>query len=152
DAALTYIDVEPIPRVVTIPLYRERYRLLVTKDSSFGQRQEVTWETVAQLPLCLLTPDTENRRIIESLLRGTGTEPRITLESDAVSVLFAHVRSGAWVSVVPEKLAQALHLTVDFNCIPIVEPEVVHTIGLVMPPRNPTTPLAAALAAEARRA
>src|SRR5262249_16810825 len=120
DAALTYIDVEPIPRVVTIPLYRERYRLLVTKDSSFGQRQEVTWETVAPLPPGLLTPDTENRRIIESLLRGTGTEPRITLESDAVSVLFAHVRSGAWVSVVPEKLAQALHLTVDFNCIPIV--------------------------------
>jgi len=28
---------------------------------------------------------------------------------------------------------------------------VVHTIGLVMPVREPTTPLAAALAAEARR-
>ena len=151
DAALTYIDQEP-PRVTAIPIYRERYQLLVPKDSVFGQRPHVTWETVSQLPLCLLTPDTQNRRMIESLLRGAGGEPRITLESDSMTVLFAHVRTGAWVSVVPEKLAHSVGLIGEFSVIPIVEPEVVHTIGLVMPLRDPTTPLAAALAAEARRA
>jgi len=151
DAALTYIDNERLPRVTAIPLYRERYQLLVTKDSALGQRRDVTWQTVSQLPLCLLTPDTQNRRLVEALLRGTGSEPRITLESDSMTVLFAHVRTGAWASVVPEKLVQSIGLTMEFNGIPIVEPDVVHTIGLVMPLRDPTTPLAAALAAEARR-
>ena len=29
----------------------------------------VTWAEVAQVPLCLLTPDMQNRRIIDRLLR-----------------------------------------------------------------------------------
>ena len=151
DAALTYIDQEP-PRVTAIPIYRERYQLLVPKDSVFGQRPHVTWETVSRLPLCLLTPDTQNRRMIESLLRGAGGAPRITLESDSMTVLLAHVRTGSWVSVVPEKLAQSTQLTREFRAIPIVEPVVVHTIGLMMPLRDPTTPLATALASQARYA
>src|SRR5262249_44598504 len=86
DAAITYVDAEPIPRVTTIPLYHERYQLLMTKDSPFGQRHEITWGLVSQLPLCLLTSDTQNRQIIESLLRGAGGNPRITLESDSMIV------------------------------------------------------------------
>jgi len=35
--------------------------------------------------------------------------------------------------------------------IPIVEPQIVHTIGVVVPNRDPPAPLAAALVAEARR-
>jgi len=152
DAAVTYIDTEPLLRVTTIPLYRERYQLLVPKGSPHGQRETITWESVSQLPLCLLTPDTQNRRIVESLLRGAGGDPHITLESDSMTVLFAHVRTGPWVSVVPEKVAQSTHMAGEFKAVPIVEPDVVHTIGLVVPPRDPTTPLIAALAAEARRA
>jgi hypothetical protein len=54
--------------------------------------------------------------------------------------------------VVPEKFAESTRMTNEFKAIPIVEPDVVHTIGLVMPLRDPTSPLVAALAAEARRA
>ena len=66
-------------------------------------------------------------------------------------VLFAHVRTGRWASVMPEKLAETLGLTETVRAIPIVEPEVVHTIGLVVPPREPMTPLTAALVAEAQQ-
>jgi DNA-binding transcriptional LysR family regulator len=151
DAAIVYIDLEPLARVTTIPLYRERYQLVATKDSPLGRQREVTWEAVAQLPLCLLTPDTQNRQLVEALLRGAGGNPRVSLESDSMTVLFAHVRSGAWMTVVPAKFAHSNHMTDELKAIPIVDPEVVHTIGLVMPLREPTTPLAAALAAEARR-
>jgi DNA-binding transcriptional LysR family regulator len=149
DAAITYIDAEPINRVVSIPLYRERYQLLCAKDWPLPQRQHTTWAEVGKLPLCLLTRNTQNRQMIEELLRGSS--PRISLESDSMAVLFAHVRTGAWVSVVPEMLLQATALSDDFKAVPIMEPEVVHTIGLVMPLRDPTTPLSTALAAEARR-
>jgi DNA-binding transcriptional LysR family regulator len=151
DAALSYLDVDPLTRVTTIPLYKERYLLLAAGDSRYATDSETVWSAVAELPLCLLTPDTQNRQIVEGLLRSTGHAPRITLESDSLSVLYAHVRSGEWVTVIPERLAQVSELKREFHAIPIKEPEVVHTIGLVMPMREPMTPLSAALAAEARR-
>jgi DNA-binding transcriptional LysR family regulator len=151
DAALTYLDIESLTRVTTIPIYRERYQLLIAKDSAFKKSDSVTWSQVAKLPLCLLTRDTQNRRIIEELLRDGGGAPRISLESNSMTVLFAHVRTGSWASVMPEKIAQTMGMAQDFYAVPIVKPEVVHTIGLVMPLREPTTALIAALAAEARR-
>ena len=66
-------------------------------------------------------------------------------------VLFSHVRTGRWASVMPEKLADTLGLTERLRAIPIVEPEAVHQIGLVVPPREPSTPLVSALVAEAIR-
>ena len=92
----------------------------------------------------------QNRRIIEQLLRQAGSEVAPTLESNSVVVLFAHVRTGKWASVMPAKLAEVLGLTEKVRAIPIVEPEVTHSIGLVVPHRNPLTPLINALVHEAR--
>jgi DNA-binding transcriptional LysR family regulator len=151
DAGLTYIDNEPIGKVETIPLYKESYRLLTSPDGQFGSRDQVTWKEVGQVPLCLLTPDMQTRRIIDGLLRAAGGDVQPTLESDSMILLFAHVRTGRWASVMPARLAETLGLTATIRAIPIVEPEAVHTIGLVVPPREPLTPLAAALVAEAKR-
>ncbi|MBK8007388.1 MAG: LysR family transcriptional regulator [Rhizobiales bacterium] len=151
DAGITYLDNEPLGRVNMVPLYRERYCLLTSSEAALGNRDSVTWAEVSRVPLCLLTPDMQNRRIIEQLLRAAGGEPRPMLESNSMIVLFAHVRTGQWASVMPEKLAETLGLTETIRAIPISEPEAVHTIGIVVPPREPMTPLAAALVAEARR-
>jgi DNA-binding transcriptional LysR family regulator len=151
DAGLTYLDNEPLGRVNSVPLYRERYRLLTSADAPLGDRSSVTWAEVAQVPLCLLTPDMQNRRIIDELLRSAGGDPQPTLESNSMIVLFAHVRTGRWASVMPLKLAETLGLTATIRAIPIVEPEAVHTIGLVVPLREPMTPLNAALVAEAKK-
>jgi DNA-binding transcriptional LysR family regulator len=151
DAGLTYIDNEPLGRVTTVPLYHERYRLLTSADSTLGDRDQVTWAEVAQVPLCLLTPDMQNRRIIDGILRRVGTEPSPTLESNSMIVLFSHVRTGRWASIMPAVLADTLGLTDTIRSIPIVEPDVTHVIGLVVPHREPTTPLTAALVAEAQR-
>jgi DNA-binding transcriptional LysR family regulator len=151
DAGVTYLDNEPLGRVSTVPLYRERYRLLTSADAPLGDRASVTWAEVARVPLCLLTPNMQNRRIIDGLLRGAGGNPQPTLESNSMIVLFAHVRTGRWASVMPSKLAETLGLTETIRAIPIIEPEAVHTIGLVVPAREPMTPLNAALVNEAKR-
>jgi DNA-binding transcriptional LysR family regulator len=148
DAGLTYIDNEPLGRMRAVPLYLEQYRLLTSESSPLGERDRVTWAEVAKIPLCLLTPDMQNRRIIDQLLRSAGGQPEPTLESNSMIVLFSHVRTGRWASVMPEKLAGTLGLTEHLRSIPIVEPEAVHQIGLVVPPREPMTPLVAALVAE----
>ena len=149
DAGLTYIDNEPLGRMRAVPLYLEQYRLLTSADSLLGERDQVTWAEVGRIPLCLLTPDMQNRRIIDSLLHAAGSRPEPTLESNSMIVLFSHVRTGRWASVMPEKLADTLGLTERLRSIPIIEPEAVHQIGLVVPPREPMTPLVSALVAEA---
>ena len=150
DAGLTYIDNEPLGRVRAVPLYIEQYRLLTSETSPLGDRDKVTWAEVAKIPLCLLTPDMQNRRIIDQLLRAAGGVPDPTLESNSMIVLFSHVRTGRWASVMPEKLANTLGLTEHLRSIPIVEPEAVHDIGLVVPDSEPMSAMTAALVAEAK--
>jgi len=151
DAGITYVENEPLGRVGTVPLYHERYRLLTSSDAPLGNRASVTWAEVAQVPLCLLTPDMQNRRIIDRLLKSAGSEVRPTLESDSMILLYSHVRTGRWASVMPAKIADTLGLTDTIRAIPITQPEAVQTIGLVVPSREPMTPITAALVAEARR-
>jgi DNA-binding transcriptional LysR family regulator len=151
DAGLTYLDNEPLGRVKTVPLYDEEYRLLTSAAGAYGDRDQVAWAEVGKIPLCLLTPDMQNRRIIDGLLRAAGTEPSPTLESNSMIVLFAHVRTGRWASIMPAKLADTLGLTDSVRAIPIVEPAATHAVGLVVPDREPNTPLITALVAEARQ-
>jgi DNA-binding transcriptional LysR family regulator len=151
DAGITYVENEPLGRVSMVPLYQERYRLLTSAEALLGNRDSVTWAEVAQVPLCLLTPDMQNRRIIDRLIKSAGAESRPTLESDSMILLFAHVRTGRWASVMPARLADTLGLTDTIRAIPITQPEAVQTIGLVVPTREPMTPLTAALVEEAKR-
>jgi DNA-binding transcriptional LysR family regulator len=152
DAGISYLDNEPIGRLRSIPLYREQYRLLIAADSPLGNRKEVTWAEVGKVPLCLLTPDMQNRRIINDLLRQAGIEdPAPTLESNSMIVLFSHVKTGRWASVMPALLAETLGLGGAVQAIPIVDPIVEHTIGLLVPNRDPMAPTTAALVTEAQR-
>ena len=151
DAGITYVENEPLGRVNTVPLYPESYRLLTSAEAPLGNRDHVTWAEVAQVPLCLLTPDMQNRRIIDRLIKSAGGESRPTLESDSMILLFSHVRTGRWASVMPAKLAETLGLTDTIRAIPITDPEAVQTIGLVVPSREPMKPITAALVEEARR-
>lgn len=151
DAGLTYLDNEPLGHVTTIPLYREHYRLLTSSDSAYGDRDSVTWAEVSEIPLCLLTPDMQNRRIIDRMLQQAGTTASPMLESNSMIVLYAHVRTGRWASVMPAVLAETLGLTDKVRSIPIADPDNGHSIGLVLPVREPMTPLAAALSNEAKQ-
>jgi DNA-binding transcriptional LysR family regulator len=150
DAGLTYLDNEPLGRVRALPMYRERYRLLTSPGSPLADQAKVTWADVARIPLCLLTPDMQNRRILNRLLSSSGTPPEPTMESNSMIALFAHVRTGKWASIMPQKLAETLGLSDSLRSIPIVEPDALHTIGLVVANREPMTQLGAALLQEAR--
>ncbi len=151
DAGLTYLDNEPLGRVRTVPLYMERYRLLTVAGNPLGDQERVTWADVAGIPLCLLTPDMQNRRIVDALMRDAGGAPQTALESNSIVLLYDHVRAGRWATIMPEKLAQTLGVKEPVRAIPIAEPEAVHEIGLVVPRRDPVIPLVAALVAEAKK-
>jgi len=149
DAGITYLDNEPLGRVTSVPLYSERYQLITAAGNEYSEQKSVTWAQVSQLPLCLLTRDMQNRRIIDQHLGEAGVEVRPTLESNSMIVLFSHIRTGKWSSIMPLNLAETFGFAEPIRAIPIVEPDASHVVGLVASPREPHTPLVAALLEEA---
>ncbi len=148
DVGITYLDNEPLGRVVSLPLYRERYRLITAAGSPLSDRESVTWAEVASLPLCLLTPDMQNRRLIDQHLAEAGVSVRPSLESNSMIVLFSHIRTGQWASIMPLNLAETLGFAEPIRAIPIVEPDASHLVGLVAAAREPRSPLVAAFLEE----
>jgi DNA-binding transcriptional LysR family regulator len=151
DAGVTYLDNERVARVESVPLYQERFRLLTAVDGPLGARQEVGWAELAGQPLCLLTPDMQNRRIIDRILADARVSATPSLESNSLVVLVSHVRTGRWSSVMPERFSEAIGLPKGVRAIPLVAPSVAYLVGLIVPQREPWSPLTAALVAEARR-
>jgi len=150
DAGLTYLEDAPLRGINTVALYDEEYRLVTAPDSALADRRTVSWAEVAQVPLCLLTADTQNRHFIDGLLKDAAGEPKPTLESDSVTVLSAHVQTGKWASILPACIADRLDLTDAVRAVPIVKPKASQPIGLIVADREPATPLVRALVAEAR--
>jgi DNA-binding transcriptional LysR family regulator len=149
DAGITYLDNEPLGRVASVPLYNERYQLITAVGTPYSDRDHVSWAEVSRLPLCLLTPDMQNRRIIDQHLAEAGVQVRPTLESNSMIVLFSHIRTGKWSSIMPLNLTETFGFSEPIRSIPIVDPDARHTVGLVAAPRQPQTPLVSALLDEA---
>ena len=151
DAGLSYIDNEPLGKVTAVALYRERYCLLTAEGGAMAGRASLTWAEAASIPLCLLTPDMQNRRIVDRHLKQARAEAKVMLESNSMIVLFSHIQSGRWASIMPEKLTGIFSACPGIKAIPVVGDGAPPTVGLITGPREPQTPLVSALVTEARR-
>lgn len=152
DVGITYVDNEPLQGVDVYPLYAERYILLTPADGPFAGRDSVTWREVAATPLCLLTRDMQNRRILDSIFAGIGCTPNVQAETDAVMALCSHIRTGAWSSVLPDNFLWLFGTPPDMSALPVVEPVRTVTMGIALRRQDPVAPLAAAFVRTARQA
>ena len=151
DAGITYLDNEPLGRVLSQPLYVEFYRLVCAPGTAMAERGQVSWAELAGLPLCLLTGDMQNRRIINQHLAEAGVRAAPAVESNSTIALMAHVATGDWVSILPKTLADLFAQSGAVRAVPIVAPEAEHLVGLIAAQREPSTPLILALMEAARR-
>jgi DNA-binding transcriptional LysR family regulator len=149
DAGVSYLDNEPLANVRTIPLYYERYFLFTPAGSPLADRETVSWEEVTGLPLCLLTPDMQNRRIIDGLFAAAGAAVYPTVETNSVLTLWSHVKAGAYSSVLSQAFLFLFGEPAGIRAIPIVGSIAAHSIGLVVSDHEPLTPSTRALAAVA---
>jgi DNA-binding transcriptional LysR family regulator len=151
DGGITYLDNEPLPQMTPLPLYEERYRLVTAADGPFAGHDSVAWSQLADLPLCLFTPDMQNRRIVDQILAEHAEgPPRLSTETNSSLVMAALVSSGRWSSIMPPVLIDAVALATSVVSLPIVEPDVTHSVGLVVAEREPMTPLVRAMSGAAR--
>ncbi|WP_163850733.1 LysR family transcriptional regulator [Pseudooceanicola aestuarii] len=151
DAGLSYLDNEPMGRLSSEALYEERYMLVCGHDSDLAGRASVGWSDLDGRRLCLLTPDMQNRRIINKNFADFGVTPEARIESNSTVVLVANVLAGGWVTVLPADLAEFLCLGKSLKIIPLDGDVKANRVGLIAPWREPHTPVLSALLAEARR-
>ncbi len=141
DVGLTYLDHQPPHLVHAIPVYRESYMLVTSKTGPLSRRKTVRWGEAAALPLCLLTPDMENRRIIDKQFRLAHAEARTSLETNSLDTLWFHLHSGPWSSILPHVFLPHLKNDDKLIGIPLVEPDASSLIGLVAAQREPISPV-----------
>jgi DNA-binding transcriptional LysR family regulator len=151
-AGITYLDNEPLAHVRSQPLYQERYVLLAARGQGLDERSAIAWAAAAELPLCLLVPEMQNRRIVNGAFATVGADPTPVVETDSVAALVNHVRETNLVAIAPDRLVERLGLGDGLLRIPLESPDLVHTVGLVVADREPTPPFVTALWAAAQAA
>jgi DNA-binding transcriptional LysR family regulator len=138
DVGISYVDGEPLGGSVrTVPLYAERYLLLTPADGPLVGREIVEWSDLADVPLCLLSPDMQNRRIIDRFLADAGVHVQPAIEADAVSVLYGHAATGRWSTVVAHTWLHLFGVPDGLRAIPMVEPATSVHVGLLLPDTDP---------------
>lgn len=152
DVGVTYLDNEPLHGVTTYPLYTERYILLTPARGPFRGRKSVTWREAADTPLCLLTPDMQNRRILNSIFAGVDRVPNAHAETNSVMTLCSHIRTGVWSSVLPDNFLWVFGTPPGMIALPLVEPVKTFTVGMVVRRQDPVPPLVEAFVTSVRAA
>jgi len=142
DIGLTYLDNEPLPKVRTKPVHAEEYAFLTSIDGPYAKLSQITWAQAAQAPLCLLTPDMQNRRIIDGIFRSVGANPKPMVETNSIFNLVAHTNYGPWSSIVPRQLLSFFGVPEGTRAVELIEPKAMRTLGLIMSAQEPPPPLA----------
>ena len=145
EAGITYLDNEPVAGLLQAPLYREHYCLFVSHTHELASHASISWAEAAQQKLCLLTPNMQNRRIIDRAFAAAKAQPSPRLETNSIMNLLSSVRSMGLCSIMPAYFKSAFGKLEDVMAIPLVEPEVSHAVGLVAVDREPLSPTIAAL-------
>lgn len=151
DAGLTYLDHEPPANMLLAALHSEQYRFVALRGTGFDDRTTIRWDEAAALPLCLLHQGMQYRRILdrEFAQRGLSVSPAVI--ADSYISVFSLVRSGAFVSIVPDgyaRLMQGMDWCRFLDLEPVAE---VRRVGLVVVNRDPLGSMARAGLAAAQQ-
>ncbi len=140
DLGLSYLDDPRLKGFKTMVLYRERHVLLARHPDPGLLKQNLNWRDLANLPLCLLTQNMQNRRLIDAAFRDVGITPKVMLETDSIFALYAHVRSAGLYSVVPHSMLNQFETQLDISALPLI-PELSREIGLIMRRQDLPSPI-----------
>lgn len=145
DAGITYLDNEPLGRMATQELYHEHYALICPRDHPLAGREMVGWGELGNQRLCLLTPDMQNRRIINRNFMEAGVTPQALVESNSTIVMVTNVLHGPFVTILPEDIARFIAAGHDLALVPIERGGTGPAVGLIALHQEPQTPVLQAL-------
>jgi len=152
DAGLTYGDSISRDLVALETLYEENYVLLAPAAMVAGDTRDVgaiSWAKAADLPLCLLEPRMQNRRIIGRMFAELDLQPRIVAETNEFIASLVMAREGLAATIVPQVLMSSLGDLSGTIVLPLDEPHLSKPICLATPGRQTEMPVIRALKAVA---
>lgn len=137
DVGINYLDAVTKTGLRPYVLYNEAYYLLVPDGHFLSTRKSIGWKEVGELPLCLLTPDLQNRIVLNGIFKKVGVTPQVVIETNCSLGLFAHMRSGKWMTIVPHTYFYLLGDWTLVRSIPIVDPPVTSAMGMLIHETKP---------------
>ena len=147
DVGITYLD-SVSPDLMTVdPLYDEHYVVLAPTPLVEGIGDEITWEEAARLPLCLLEPSMQNRRIIDRMFAEIGEAPDVIAETETLTAAMIMACEGFAATILPHVLTENVGALKGTRVISLIEPSLEKSLCLVSPQRRPGLPTVDALRA-----
>jgi DNA-binding transcriptional LysR family regulator len=144
DFGITYTDGAAQDLLHVRPLYDERYSLLAPAAMA-GTRERIPWAEAAALPLILLEPSMQNRRIVDSVFREIGEVPRVVSETSGFLPAVVMAARGMGATVIPDALHEGLGRIDGLRMLPLTEPDIAKSVSLVTSRRRAAIPAALAL-------
>lgn len=145
DVGVTYLDQVPLEHLDSLPMYEERFSLLVPDNGWLKGRTSATWAEAAELPLGLLPPYMHERQVVNSAFAAIGCPPHPRLESDSIMNLAFHVMQGDFATIIPSHFMR-ISGAYPGTCIKhLEEPAITQRVGLVWVRGNPMLPMTKAL-------
>jgi DNA-binding transcriptional LysR family regulator len=118
------------------PLLKEPYILLCRPDHPLAGRETVSWSDLAGLPLIRISTRTGNRIIIDDALGSRREQMNWRYEVQHVATAMSLVQAGVGLTIVP-RLAVDLSKTPDLAGVPVKNPGITRTLGIVMKRGSP---------------
>jgi DNA-binding transcriptional LysR family regulator len=138
DMALGYTDrlKSRSAKIATVKQYAERYFLLrrADKPGHAGLRmvqRPVPWESAAQLPLCMMTPEMHNRAIVDAAFLQAGVKVQPVIETNSILTLGLSVLVGEVSSILPGALVGVLRGYPELEAVPLSDPEILTPVGFM---------------------
>lgn len=150
EAGISYLESITLADLQSIPLYAERYVVVGAGKLLRRHRNGISWRDAAELPLCLLSQDMTNRKLVNGLFAAAGTLPTRVVESNTLVGVLSHVLSQRWCSVLPDAMLPFIEGARGLMALALHTPEVSYRVGLIYPQRTPLPPLTRALTEIAR--
>ena len=146
DVGISYSDGQRPDRFFATRLASECYALVVSRnDRSPSINGTISWAEAARLPLALLTPDMQNRRILDDAFASAGAAPSVMIESDTFTAILGAVRTGVVATILPAVQADQLAAGADITVLRLVSPTLERGIALYALKRDPQLPVISAV-------
>ncbi len=145
DLGLGFTDRPRPATFLALPQYAEHY-FWVSKADQLGKAekassakpkqglhigQPMSWQEAAQSPLCLMTPEMHNRRIVDAAFAKAGTPVTPVMETSSILTLALSLMSGSVSCIMPGALVGAFRAHAELQARSLVSPEVHTPVGFM---------------------
>ena len=151
DAGIMYVESGLQQQLFTVPLWDENHVFLCPLESELASRETITWYEATHTPLCLLTSDMQNRKMIDAIFSQLGYSAEPSLETNSIISMLAHVSAGGWSAILPQNVLELIGVPAGVKVLELTEPSFSSQTGLVVAGREPWPPLLKALIQTAKQ-